>query len=249
MSEVEDRQPLVEHLGELRDRLIKCAYAIFICGIIAWFFTSQIFDLIRLPIEPYLTNTNGGLIFTHPMDKFMAHVKIAMLTGLILACPVWLYQLWRFVAPGLYAKEQKYAAGFIISGTVLFMSGVLFVYYLVLPAAFKFLLGFGGDLDKPLITIEEYLSFFITTTLVFGASFELPLVLVLLGLIGIVDAKMLRKNRRYAIVILAAVSAVVTPPDMLSMIMLLVPLLILYEISILIVAAFARKSQNANKTS
>ncbi len=244
MSDVEDRQPLVEHLGELRDRIIKCAYAIFICGIIAWFFSAQIFEIIRLPIEPYLNNTNGGLIFTHPLDKFMAHVKISMLVGLIGACPVWLYQLWKFVAPGLYAHEQKYAAGFIVSGTMLFMSGVLFVYFLVFPAAFKFLLGFGGDIDKPLITIDEYLSFFITTTLVFGASFELPLVLVLLGLIGIVDAKMLRKNRRYAIVLLALVSAVVTPPDMLSMIMLLIPLLFLYEVSILIVGGFARKPRN-----
>lgn len=249
MSDVDDRQPLVEHLGELRDRLIKCAFAVFICGLVAWFFSTQIFDLIRLPIEPYLNNTNGGLMFTHPMDKFMAHVKVSALTGVIFSCPVWLFQLWRFVAPGLYAHEQKYAAGFIISGTTLFVTGVLFVYFLVFPAAFKFLLGFGGDIDKPLITISEYLSFFITTTLVFGISFELPLILVLLGLVGIVDSKMLRKNRRYAIVLLALVSAVVTPPDMLSMIMLLVPLVILYEISILIVAAFARKRQNAMKTS
>ncbi len=244
MSEVEDRQPLVEHLGELRDRLIKCAYAIFICGTVAWFFSAEIFELIRMPIQPYLNNTDGGLIFTHPMDKFMAHVKVAMLAGLIFSCPVWLYQLWKFVAPGLYAHEQKYAAAFIISGTMLFVTGVLFVYYLVFPAAFKFLLGFGGDVDKPLITISEYLSFFITTTLVFGISFELPLILVLLGLIGIVDATKLRKHRRYAIVILALVSAVVTPPDMLSMIMLLVPLLFLYEVSILILAALARKSKN-----
>lgn len=248
MSEVEDRQPLVEHLGELRDRLIKCAYAIFICGGIAWFFSAEIFELIRLPIAPYLNNTSGGLVFSHPMDKFMAHVKVSMLTGLIFSCPVWLFQIWRFVAPGLYAHEQKYAAGFIVSGTMLFVTGVLFVYYLVFPAAFKFLLGFGGDVDKPLITISEYLSFFITTTLVFGISFELPLILVLLGLIGIVDAPMLRKNRRYSIVILALISAVVTPPDMMSMIMLLVPLIFLYEVSILIVSAFARNRQNANKT-
>lgn len=249
MSEVEDRQPLVEHLGELRDRLIKCAYAIFICGIIAWFFSAEIFELIRVPIAPYLNNTDGGLIFTHPMDKFMAHVKVAMLAGLIFSCPVWLYQLWKFVAPGLYAHEQKYAAAFIVSGTMLFVAGVLFVYYLVFPAAFKFLLGFGGDVDKPLITISEYLSFFVTTTLVFGISFELPLILVLLGLIGIVDVAKLRKHRRYAIVLLAVVSAVVTPPDMLSMIMLLVPLLFLYEVSILILAALARKHSNAHKTS
>ncbi len=243
MSEI-DRQPLTEHLGELRDRLIKCAYAIFICGGIAWFFSAEIFDLIRMPIEPYLNNTNGGLMFTHPMDKFMAHVKVSMLAGLVFSCPVWLFQIWKFVAPGLYAHEQKYAAGFIISGTMLFVTGVLFVYYLVFPAAFKFLLGFGGDVDKPLITISEYLSFFITTTLVFGISFELPLIIVLLGLIGLVDATMLRKNRRYAIVLLALVSAVVTPPDMLSMIMLLVPLLFLYEVSILVLVAFARKHKN-----
>lgn len=249
MSNVEDRQPLFEHLGELRDRIIKCAYAVFICSLAAWFFHDQLFDLIRHPIQPYLTNTGGGLMFTHPTDKFVAHIKISVLAGVIAACPIWLYQIWRFVAPGLYAHERKYAAGFIISGTLLFLTGVCFVYFLVFPAAFKFLLGFGGDVDKPMITIEEYFSFFTTTTLVFGLCFELPLVLVLLGVIGLIDDKTLRKNRRYAIVLLALLSAIVTPPDILSMMMLLVPMVGLYEISIWIVAAFIRKRKTAMKTS
>lgn len=249
MSELEDRAPLFDHLTELRSRIIKCAYAIFIFAILGWFLSGPIFDFIRHPIEPYLTNTNGGLIFTNPTDKFVAYIQIAVYFGFLASGPFWLYQIWQFVAPGLYAHERKYAVGFIASGTLLFMSGVAFVYFLVFPAAFKFLLGFGNSVDKPMITIEGYLSFILKTTLVFGLAFELPLVLVLLGMIGLIDDNTLKKNRRYAIVLLALLAAVVTPPDVLSMTSLLVPLLMLYEISIFIVAGIARKRRNAMKTS
>jgi sec-independent protein translocase protein TatC len=240
-NEDSSQQTLIDHLTELRDRLVKCAYAIVICTLIAWIFNNNIFDLVRAPIEPYLSKTVGGLVFTNPMDKFLAHIKVAVMAGMILACPVWLYQVWMFVTPGLYSHERKYAAAFIGSGSVLFATGVAFVYKLVLPAAFRFLLGFGGDVDKPMITISEYLSFFITTTLVFGLAFELPLIITLLGIIGIVDAAFLRKNRRYAFVIIAITAAIITPPDLLSMILLLLPMALLYEISILIVASFAKK--------
>ena len=158
-----------------------------------------------------------------------------------MACPAWIYQAWMFIAPGLYAHEKKYSLTFVFAGIILFLTGVSFAYFLVLPSAFEFLFSFGGSVDKPLITISEYMSFFATMTLVFGASFELPLILVALGVLGIVSSNTLREKRRYAIVALATIAAVITPPDVLSMMMLLVPLAGLYEISILVVRVVERK--------
>lgn len=242
MSETNEKlQSLFDHLGELRERLVKSAYAIALMALGCWFFHVELFDVIRGPIAPYLDI--GGLVFTHPTDKFMAHLKVALLGGTVLSCPVWIYQAWMFVAPGLYQKERKYSLIFIASGTVLFLVGVFFAYFLVLPSAFKFLLTFGGTTDKPMITISEYLSFFMTMILVFGIAFELPLVIVVLGAMGLVDQKFLREKRRIMIVVMAVVSAIVTPPDLMSMLMLLVPLCVLYEISILLVAAMAKKKQ------
>ncbi len=230
---------LVDHLTELRDRLIKSVWAIAFTTAVCLAFSEQLFTLVRHPIAHHLPG--GGLVFTNPMDKFLAHMKLAVVCGVILACPAWIYQIWRFVAPGLYAHEKKYSLAFVLTGIGLFLMGVSFAYFLVLPMAFEFLFNFGGSVDKPLITITEYLSFFATMILVFGASFELPLILVILGVLGLVSAATLREKRRYAIVGLATVSAVITPPDILSMLMLLIPLAILYEISIIVVRLVERK--------
>ncbi len=235
----EDNQTLVDHLSELRDRLVKSAWAIAVTTVVCLFFSEQLFNIVRHPIQSFLPE--GGLVFTNPMDKFMAHMKLSMVGGVIMACPAWIYQGWMFIAPGLYAHEKKYSLTFVFSGIVLFLTGVSFAYFLVLPSAFEFLFSFGGSVDKPLITIAEYMSFFATMTLVFGASFELPLILVALGVLGIVSSGTLREKRRYAIVALAVVSAVITPPDVLSMMMLLVPLTALYEISILVVRVVEKK--------
>ncbi|MDZ4083892.1 MAG: twin-arginine translocase subunit TatC [Bdellovibrionales bacterium] len=235
----EDNQTLVDHLTELRDRLVKSAWAIAITTALCFFFSEQLFNIVRHPIIAHLPE--GGLVFTNPMDKFMAHMKLSMVAGVIMACPAWIYQAWMFIAPGLYAHEKKYSLTFVFAGIILFLTGVSFAYFLVLPSAFEFLFSFGGSVDKPLITISEYMSFFATMTLVFGASFELPLILVALGVLGIVSSNTLREKRRYAIVALATIAAVITPPDVLSMMMLLVPLAGLYEISILVVRVVERK--------
>lgn len=238
-------QSIVEHLTELRIRVMRALYGIIVGFALCWNFSEELMAVIRKPIEPFLGDTTGGgLVFLGVMDKFLAHLKISFLGAIILTCPWWLYQAWKFVSPGLYDKEKKYALGFISFGTVMFLSGVAFAYFLVYPAAFKFLLAFGGTTDRPMITLAEYLSFFTTTTLVFGAAFELPLIITILGMVGIVDEKMLREKRRYAIVILAILSAIVTPPDALSMFMLLVPMVLLYEGSIFLVKVFKRTPQS-----
>ena len=237
------QQTLVDHLAELRNRLIYSFVAIMVSSLATFVFSDVFFDLVRGPVVEFLPT--GGLIFTSPMDKFVAHVKLSMVAGVICSCPVWLYNIWMFIAPALYSHERKYAALFVGSGVALFIAGVCFSYFLVLPSAFQFLFSFGGDVDRPMITISDYMSFFTTMTLVFGVAFELPLVLIALGALGLLSAQILREKRRYAIVALAVVSAVVTPPDILSMVMLLVPLMVLYEISILFIAAIERKKVQA----
>lgn len=230
---------LVEHLTELRYRLVRCAIGLVIGSGICMYFSEHIFEIIRRPITPYLAG--GGLVFTGVMDKFMALIKVGLLGGVVLTCPYWLYHIWKFVSPALYKNERRAAAAFIIGGTTLFMLGVAFVYFFVYPAAFEFLLNVGGSVDKPMITIDEYLGFFTITTLMFGLSFELPVILTLLAMIGLIDAAFLKKNRRYAILILGIIAAIITPPDAISMILMLVPMCLLYESSIWIIHFFVHK--------
>lgn len=236
-------QSLYEHLGELRSRLINCIYILLVATGLCYGFSEKIFDFVRSPIAPYLPN--GGLIYTGPLDKFLAHLKLSFVCGILLSCPFWLYQVWKFIAPGLYARERKYTMGFIFSGTILFLLGALFSYYVALPMAFEFLMHFGGDIDKPMISIDQYMGFFTQMSLMFGVAFELPLVIIVLGMMGIVDQAMLRKNRRYAVMTIAVISAVITPPDLLSMVLMLAPMLVLFESAVLIVGIFEKKREFA----
>lgn len=229
---------LIEHLGELRARLTKSAYGIFIGMLACWGFSERIFNFLRQPIAPFLVN--GGLVFTAPMDKFMAHIKISFITGLLLSSPIWLFQLWSFIAPALYRKEKKMAAGFVFFGTIQFIMGLAFSYFIVLPMAFKFLMNFGGDIDKPMITIDEYLGFLTHTAIVFALCFQMPVIISFLGMIGLVSQKFLKDKRRYAVLAITGISAIAAPPDALSMFLLMVPMWVLYEISIIIVGYFER---------
>lgn len=238
-SEEEKNMSLIEHIGELRFRITRAAYGIFFGMCLAWGFSEKLFDLIRKPIQPYLPG--GGLVYTGPIDKFMAHIKIAFVAGLIISAPWWLYHLWKFISPALYRNEKKMAAGFIFFGTFQFVLGVMFSYFVVLPMAFHFLMNFGGDVDKPMITIEHYLGFFTQTAVVFGLTFEMPVVISFLGMMGLVSQKFLKEKKKYAVVAITAISAVAAPPDALSMVLLMVPLWVMYEISIVVVGLFEKK--------
>jgi len=230
---------LIEHLRDLRLCLTRSLWGIMLGFAICYQYTDVIFDVIRDPIAPYLPA--GGLVFTGPVDKFFAHLKVAFFGGILLSSPWWIYQIWQFVAPGLYKDEKKAALTFIGVGTGLFITGLAFTYFLVFPMAFKFLMSFGGDIDKPMITIDQYLGFFLWTCLSFGAVFELPLILVTLGLLGLVSHNFLKANRKYAIVILSIITAVITPPDLLSMLMMLAPMWLLYDLSTFLVGVLEKK--------
>jgi sec-independent protein translocase protein TatC len=233
-------QTLVDHLRELRKRLVYSTLGIIVMAGLCWLFKEDLFDLIRKPIEPFLSTDQKGLVYTGLMENFLAYVKISLLGGVILSCPFWLYHLWCFLSPALYKNEKKYGLAFIFSGSVLFLSGVSFVYFLVYPIAFDFLLSFGQGQDQALITVNEYLSFFIKTTFLFGIAFEIPLILTLLGILGIVSAEFLSSNRRYAYLFLSFASALMTPPDPLSMLMMAFPMVFLYEISIVSIKLLTR---------
>ncbi len=233
MSETDlEELPLVEHLRELRKRLVYSVIGVVVSAIVAWNFKEELFNIIRKPIEPFLSTPEQGLVYTGLMENFIAYVKISLMGGFIISCPFWLYHLWRFLAPALYKEEKKYGLAFIFVGSLLFISGVSFVYFVVYPLAFNFLLSFGQGQDQALISVKEYLSFFLSTTFLFGLAFEIPLILTILGLLGVVSADFLASNRRYAFLILSFVSALMTPPDPTSMLFMAGPLFFLYEISI-----------------
>lgn len=239
-EQLHQHMTLTEHLHELRKRLVNSLWALLVFTGVAYNFSTEIFNFVRKPIEKYLTT--GGLVYTGPLDKFMAHFKISIIVGIILSCPFWLYQLWLFVAPGLYKKERRYTFGFIAFGSLLFFSGSAFSYYVAMPMAFDFLFAFGGDQDKPMITIEQYLGFFSQFSLMFGISFELPLILSILGMLGLVSQKFLIDKGRYAIMLLALVAAIITPPDVMSMGIMLVPLIALYYIGVFMVGFVQKRA-------
>lgn len=238
----EKTMTLIDHISELRFRIVRAAAGVFVGLCVCWGFSEKIFDFVRRPIQPYLPD--GGLVFTAPIDKFMAHIKIAFVCGALISAPYWLYHFWKFISPALYKNEKKVAAGFVFFGTFQFALGMAFSYWIVLPMAFKFLMNFGGSVDKPMITIDHYLGFFAQTSLVFGLAFEMPVVISFLGMAGILSQRFLREKRRIAVVGIAVVSAIAAPPDALSMLLLLIPLWLLFEISIIVVGLFEKRRAN-----
>jgi sec-independent protein translocase protein TatC len=178
-------------------------------------------------------------------EAFLTYMKVAFISGLILASPFVLYQIWAFVAPGLYRHEKKYVVPFVLAGSFFFAIGILFAYYVALPVGFKFLLGFATDFIKPLPSMKEYLSFSIKFLLAFGLVFEFPVVLVLLARIGVVDAKTLARQRKYAILLIFIFAAILTPPDIISQLIVALPMIGLYELSILLSKLFGKKSPPA----
>jgi len=240
----EKKLPLTTHLQELRKRLILSFIAVGGGFALCYTFAEKIFDILAAPLLNMMP-TGGSLIFTSVAEAFFTYMKVAFISGLILASPFVLYQIWAFVAPGLYRHEKKYVVPFVLAGSFFFAIGILFAYYVALPVGFKFLLGFATDFIKPLPSMKEYLSFSIKFLLAFGLVFEFPVVLVLLARIGVVDAKTLARQRKYAILLIFIFAAILTPPDIISQVIVALPMIGLYELSILLSKLFGKKSPPA----
>jgi sec-independent protein translocase protein TatC len=233
------KAPLLEHLVELRNRLIYSMIAFFIAFIACYMVAEPIFRFLTQPLADALAGqANRQMIFTALYEAFFTYVKVGMFGALCLAFPFMAFQLWMFIAPGLYRHERAAFVPFLLMTPVMFVLGAAFVYYLILPYAIRFFLNFetpGGAGRLPIelqARVGEYLSFVMTLIFAFGFCFELPVLLTLLGRVGIVTSEGLASARRYAIVGVVAVAAVLTPPDVFSQVALSVPLIGLYEISI-----------------
>ena len=243
----EKKLPLTSHLQELRKRLILSFVAVGAGFALCYAFAEKIFDVLSAPLLEKMP-AGGSLIFTSVAEAFFTYMKVAFIAGLILASPFVLYQIWAFVAPGLYRHEKRYAVPFVLAGSFFFALGIFFAYYVALPVGFKFLLGFATDFIKPLPSMKEYLSFSIKFLLAFGLVFEFPVVLVLLARIGVIDAKTLARQRKYAILLIFIFAAVLTPPDIISQVLVAIPLMGLYELSILLSKIFGKKSPPVQPT-
>lgn len=256
-DEVEtSRAPLLDHLNELRARLIKSLLALTVATIASFFFAEDIYDLLVRPFAQVAEEIRGSqleFIFTAPMEYFFAQLKLAVFAGLFLAFPVIAWQVYAFVAPGLYKSERGAFWPYLVLAPVLFALGATFVYFMMLPMLARFTVSMehieaAGTTIRMMPRVGDYLSLVMALMLAFGLSFQLPLVLTLLARIGVVSSSMLASGRKYAIVAILAFAAVFTPPDPMSQILLAGPVYLLYEISIFCVKLIEKRATAEEST-
>lgn len=241
----ESRAPLLDHLLELRRRLLKSVLALAVCFGVCLYFARPIFAFL---VQPLLRAGQGKLIYTQIFEAFFVEIKVAFFAAMMLSFPIVANQIWQFVAPGLYRNEKRALLPFLLATPVLFLSGAAMAYYIAIPVALHFLLGFQGDLggvqQEALPAVGNYLSFVMQFLFGFGLSFLLPVLLMLLERAGIVTRKQLVGARRYAIVGAFAVAAVLTPPDIGSQLLLAIPLVVLYELALIGIWFTERRRKN-----
>jgi sec-independent protein translocase protein TatC len=234
MSEPSGAMPFLDHLEELRSRLLVSLAVVLVLSVVGYFLSD--------PVIAFVTRPVGKVYFMGVAEAFAVKIKVALFFGLFAGSPVVFFQAWRFVAPGLTAKEVKWVLPVALALSLFFVAGAAFCFYLVLPVGVEFLMGFATDSLVPMISVSRYISFVGWMTIAFGLVFELPVVIFLLGRMGVVSAQDLRRHRRFAIVAILVVAAIATPsPDAFSQLLLAGPLYLLFELSVALVAITGRK--------
>jgi sec-independent protein translocase protein TatC len=237
-------QPFVQHLMELRDRLVKATLAIVIAAVALGLYPGPgpLYDILAAPLVAHLP-AGATLIATSVISPFLVPLKILLMTAFLIALPVVLYQVWAFVAPGLYAHEKKLVLPLVVSSTFLFLVGVAFCYYFVFGQVFQFIQSFAPKSITAAPDIEAYLSFVLTMFLAFGLAFEVPIVVVVLARMGVVSIEKLKAFRSYFVVLAFIIAAIVTPPDVVSQLALAIPMCLLYEVGIWSARLFIKHTQ------
>lgn len=236
----EYKMPFTSHIVELRKRLIISIAAVAIGFAVSYNYSNELFIMLARPLPP-----NTSFAFTRLIEPFFTYLKVSLLTGIFLASPVLIYEIWAFIAPGLHENEKKWVLPVVFFSTALFMGGVLFGYFLVLPFGYSYFLSFSSDTIKPMLSMDEYFSITTKFLLAFGLVFEMPLLILFLSLLGIVNAKMLSIYRKYAILAIFIIAAILTPtPDVFNQILMAVPMLMLYETGIILARIFGKTKRN-----
>lgn len=246
--EADGEQSFISHLVELRERLLKASAAVLVVLLALIPFANKLYAWLAMPLIAHLPQ-GGTMIATEVISPFLTPIKLAFFVALVIAMPVVLYQLWAFVAPGLYKHEKRLAVPVLFSSVFLFYVGCAFAYFLVLPAVAKFMTGVAPTGVAVMPDIGHYLDFVLTMFFAFGLCFEVPVVVFLLALLGWVNAAQLSKQRPYVILGVFVIAAIVAPPDVLSMLMLAIPMCLLYELGVLAVKIFLRRDTESGTTS
>ena len=236
----DDKLPFTTHLEELRKRLIISFIAIGVCFVGCYAFSKRLFEILMRPLLVAMPE-GEKLIYTGLPEAFFTYLKVALLAGIFLAVPVLMYQLWMFIAPGLYKKEKVWVLPIVFLSSLFFTGGALFGYFVVFPFGFKFFMGFASDYVKPLPSMSQYLGFSAKLLFAFGVVFELPLFITFLAKLGIVDVPFLKAKRKYAFLLFFVFAAILTPPDVITQCMMAGPLIVLYEVSIVGARIFGKK--------
>ena len=242
-----DKQPFLSHLEELRKRLIACAIAVGVGFAVCYAFSEKLYRILVSPLIEIMPE-GEGLIFTSLLAPFFTYLKTGVIAGVMLVAPYLFYQLWLFIAPGLYQHEKKYIIPFVFFSSILFVGGALFGYFIVFPLVFKFFLGFENEYIQAMPSMNEYFTFVVRLLCGFGIAFELPVVIFFLAKIGIVTPELLRKKWKYALLLMFIVGAIITPPDIISQVLLAVPLIALYEVGIILAKIGTRKKAKKEET-
>lgn len=244
----DDKIPFLAHLEELRNRLIKAFLAVIVGFFACYSVSEQLFSFVSRPIREALEKAGGHMQILHPMEGFMTDLKVAFVGGVVVALPVLFYQLWKFVAPGLYAHEKRYVWPFVTAATVFFLAGASFAYWLVFPVAFPILFGYAGKGVLPMPSKESALELPLKLLLSFGLIFELPVVVFFLAKMGLIHHRLLSKNRGYSLIGILIVAAVLTPTgDPFNQLLMAAPLYLLFELSIVVARIFGPKPEEEDE--